>query len=83
MRLLLRRFLVAGGLFCLALACAVALAGAKYPGNKEAIAKTNPKVAADLPTNPQNMKTGFIVNAKFWGDNLDALRERFNVWVAQ
>jgi hypothetical protein len=29
------------------------------------------------------MKTGFIVNAKFWGDNLDALRERFNVWVAQ
>ena len=34
-------------------------------------------------TNPDNMKTAFIVNAKFWADNLDALRERFNVWVAQ
>lgn len=53
------------------------------PGNKNAIANTNPKIAPDLPTNPENMKTGFIVNAKFWGDNLDALRERFNVWVAQ
>ena len=53
------------------------------PGNKQAIANTNPKITPDLPTNPDNMKTGFIVNAKFWGDNLDALRERFNVWVAQ
>lgn len=53
------------------------------PGNKEAIANTNPKITPDLPTNPDNLKNGFIVNAKFWGDNLDALRERFNVWVAQ
>jgi len=53
------------------------------PGNKDAIANTNPDIKVDLPTNPDNMKTGFIVNAKFWGDNLDALRERFNVWVAQ
>lgn len=53
------------------------------PGNKLAIADTNPKITPDLPTNPENMKTGFIVNAKFWADNLDALRERFNVWVAQ
>jgi len=53
------------------------------PGNKAAIASTNPKIAPDLPTNPENMKTGFIINAKFWADNLDTLRERFNVWVAQ
>ena len=53
------------------------------PGNKEAIANTNPDVVGDLPTNPENMKSGFIINAKFWADNLDALRERFNVWVAQ
>lgn len=53
------------------------------PGNKEAIANTNPNILVDLPTNPDNMKTAFIVNAKFWADNLDALRERFNVWVAQ
>ena len=32
------------------------------PGNKEAIANTNPKIKPDLPTNPDNMKTGFIVN---------------------
>ncbi|MBC8035806.1 MAG: ABC transporter substrate-binding protein [Rhizobiales bacterium] len=53
------------------------------PGNKEAIANTNPEIMGDLPTNPENMKTAFIANAKFWADNMDALRERFNVWVAQ
>jgi len=53
------------------------------PGNMKAIANANPNIAVDLPTNPDNMKTGFIVNAKFWADNLDSLRERFNVWVAQ
>jgi putative spermidine/putrescine transport system substrate-binding protein len=53
------------------------------PGNKEAIANTNPNIVPDLPTNPENMKTGFIINAKFWADNLDQLNERFNVWVAQ
>jgi putative spermidine/putrescine transport system substrate-binding protein len=53
------------------------------PGNKAAIANANPEIAPDLPTNPDNLKQGFIVSAKFWGDNLDALRERFNVWVAQ
>jgi putative spermidine/putrescine transport system substrate-binding protein len=53
------------------------------PGNKEAITKTNPDIVGDLPTNPANMSTGFIINASFWADNLDTLRERFNVWVAQ
>jgi putative spermidine/putrescine transport system substrate-binding protein len=53
------------------------------PGNKLAIPNINPEILADLPTNPENMKTGFIINAKFWADNLDSLRERFNVWVAQ
>ncbi|MGE4251152.1 MAG: ABC transporter substrate-binding protein [Parvibaculaceae bacterium] len=53
------------------------------PGNKEAIANTNPDIKPDLPTTPENLEKGFIVNTKFWSDNLDALRERFNVWVAQ
>jgi putative spermidine/putrescine transport system substrate-binding protein len=53
------------------------------PGNKEAIENTNPKIKPDLPTNPDNMKTGFIVDAKFWADNGDSLRERFNVWLAK
>ena len=53
------------------------------PGNVKAIADANPDIAVDLPTNPENMTTGFIVNAQFWADNLDTLRERFNVWVAQ
>jgi hypothetical protein len=29
------------------------------------------------------MKTGFIVDAKFWADNGDSLRERFSVWLAK
>jgi putative spermidine/putrescine transport system substrate-binding protein len=53
------------------------------PGNKNAIPNINPNILTHLPTNPDNMKTGFIINAQFWADNLDTLRERFNVWVAQ
>jgi putative spermidine/putrescine transport system substrate-binding protein len=53
------------------------------PGNKEAIKNTNPSITPDLPTSPDNMKSAFIINASFWADNLDTLRERFNVWVAQ
>ncbi len=53
------------------------------PGNKLSIPNINPEILPHLPTNPENMKTGFIINAKFWADNLDSLRERFNVWVAQ
>jgi putative spermidine/putrescine transport system substrate-binding protein len=53
------------------------------PGNKQAIPNVNPDILKDLPTNPDNMKTAFIADAKFWGDNLEAIRERFNVWVAQ
>jgi putative spermidine/putrescine transport system substrate-binding protein len=53
------------------------------PGNKDALANINPNILQDLPTNPDNMKTGFIVDAQFWADNGDALRERFNVWLAQ
>ncbi len=51
--------------------------------NKMAIPNVNPEIVKDLPTNPDNMKTAFIIDAKFWGDNLEAIRERFNVWVAQ
>jgi putative spermidine/putrescine transport system substrate-binding protein len=53
------------------------------PGNKMAVPNVNPEIVKDLPTNPDNMKTAFIIDAKFWGDNLEAIRERFNVWVAQ
>jgi putative spermidine/putrescine transport system substrate-binding protein len=53
------------------------------PGNKEAAQNVDPAKLKDLPTSPENMKTGFIVDAKFWGDNGDALREQFNVWVAK
>src|SRR4029079_6915062 len=34
-------------------------------GNRAAIANTNPKITPDLPTNPDNLKQGFIVSAKF------------------
>jgi putative spermidine/putrescine transport system substrate-binding protein len=53
------------------------------PGNKDAIPNTNPDIVKDLPTNPDNMKTGFIIDAKFWGDHGDELRERFNTWLSK
>ena len=48
-----------------------------------AIPNINAVLLRHLPTNPEKMKTVFVINAKFWADNLDSLRERFNVWVAQ
>jgi putative spermidine/putrescine transport system substrate-binding protein len=53
------------------------------PANKDAIPNVNPEVLPHLPTNPDNMKTALIVQPQFWADNGDALRERFNAWVAQ
>jgi putative spermidine/putrescine transport system substrate-binding protein len=53
------------------------------PANKDAIPNVNKDILVHLPTNPENMKTVLIVQPQFWADNGDALRERFNAWVAQ
>ncbi len=53
------------------------------PANKDAIPNVNKDVLTKLPTNPGNMGTALIVDVKFWADNGDALRERFNTWLAK
>lgn len=53
------------------------------PANTDAIPSVNKDVLTKLPTNPANMSTALIVDVKFWADNGDALRERFNAWLAK
>ena len=53
------------------------------PANKDAVPNINKDTLPNLPTSPDNMKTALIVDPQFWADNGDALRERFNAWVAK
>jgi putative spermidine/putrescine transport system substrate-binding protein len=43
----------------------------------------NKDVLGDLPTAPQNMETALIVDANFWADHGEELREKFAAWLAQ
>jgi putative spermidine/putrescine transport system substrate-binding protein len=38
---------------------------------------------AQLPTAPQNLAGALQISDRFWLDNLDALTQRFNTWVAR
>ena len=42
-----------------------------------------PKVASQLPTTPENMKTVLPLGATFWVNNRDRLQGRFTKWLAQ
>jgi len=53
------------------------------PSHADAIPHIPQDVIKDLPTYPGNMDTAFTVDAEFWADNLEALQERFNAWLAQ
>lgn len=53
------------------------------PSHADAIPHIPQDVLKDLPTAPENMTTAFTVDASFWGDNSEALGERFNAWLAQ
>jgi putative spermidine/putrescine transport system substrate-binding protein len=53
------------------------------PANKDAIPNVDPKTLPNLPTAPDNLKTAFNVDPKFWADNGDQLKERFNAWLAK
>lgn len=53
------------------------------PSNKDALAKVDKDMLANLPTAPDNMKTALIVDVKFWADHGDALRQRFKAWVGK
>ena len=50
------------------------------PTNNEALPMLDPKVAALLPSHPDNYKKGFLFSGEWWGPNLPKVNERFNEW---
>lgn len=50
------------------------------PTNPEAFAAIKPEIAPWLATSPENAAQGFVINAEFWRDNLEALSERWEAW---
>lgn len=53
------------------------------PANKDAVPNINKDVLGDLPTAPANMTTALVVDANFWADHGEELREKFAAWLAQ
>lgn len=53
------------------------------PTNVDALPAIPADILADLPTAPENMKNAIVLDAEFWGDNGEELRNRFNTWLAQ
>jgi putative spermidine/putrescine transport system substrate-binding protein len=53
------------------------------PTNKKAVPLLDPKLVADLPTAPQNIKSGVAVDVAFWADFGESLEQRFNAWAAK
>jgi putative spermidine/putrescine transport system substrate-binding protein len=50
--------------------------------NREAAARVDPALMAELPTNPANLSVAFQEDVRFWIDNIDRLAERWNKWAA-
>lgn len=50
------------------------------PTNRKAFPLIDPKVAALLPSNPDNFKKGFVFSGDWWGPNLTKVTEQFNEW---
>ena len=38
---------------------------------------------SELPTAPDNIADAIPLNVSFWTDNIEALTQRFDAWVAQ
>jgi putative spermidine/putrescine transport system substrate-binding protein len=51
--------------------------------NKEAIARVDPELIRETPSNPDNMKNALALDADFWVENNDQLTQRFNAWAAR
>jgi putative spermidine/putrescine transport system substrate-binding protein len=55
---------------------------ATYPGlNLDSIQFTDPKIAPQLPTHPNNLPRQFWQDARWWADNGAAMEERWAKWV--
>ncbi len=53
------------------------------PTNSDAIPNVGKEIVPNLPTAPDNLKTAFDIDASWWADNGDQLKERFNAWLAK
>lgn len=50
------------------------------PINKQAIEKLDPKLLADLPNSPQNIKNALLSSYDYWADHGEELDQRFSAW---
>ncbi|HXH03121.1 MAG TPA: ABC transporter substrate-binding protein [Candidatus Competibacteraceae bacterium] len=46
-------------------------------------AETGVDMKPHMPTNPDNMKTAIVKDAKWWAENYDSINQRFSAWLAQ
>ena len=53
------------------------------PVNKTAIEAMDPKIVAELPTAPANLKGAVANSAEFWLEHGEELEQRFNAWAAK
>ncbi|MGL6070338.1 ABC transporter substrate-binding protein [Craterilacuibacter sp.] len=53
------------------------------PTNTKAIKLLPAKVAANLPTDPANLKGALAIDVGFWVENGEDLEQRFNAWAAR
>jgi putative spermidine/putrescine transport system substrate-binding protein len=53
------------------------------PTNVDALKLLDPAVAKDLPSYPDNAKLGAVLNAKWWNENRDSVKERWNTFIMQ
>ena len=53
------------------------------PTVKAALDKMPPELAAQMPTAPQNSRTSWKVDSRFWSDNMDDFNIRFNAWLGK
>jgi putative spermidine/putrescine transport system substrate-binding protein len=53
------------------------------PVNPKAVDLLDAKVAADLPTAPQNIANQVAMDVAFWADFGEVLEQRFNSWAAK
>lgn len=53
------------------------------PANKDAIPYVDPAILPDLPTTPDHMTNVLLLDAVFWSDKGDELRQRFTAWLAK
>ncbi|MFO1058114.1 MAG: ABC transporter substrate-binding protein [Dongiaceae bacterium] len=51
--------------------------------NEQAYDKLDKARLEELPMSPQNIQHGIPEDVEFWGQNLDALTQRFNAWASK